>query len=175
MGALRWILVVQLAFFGAWGASLLGSHRVAETVWLETTPVDPRDLLSGHYVDLAYPISADAVRLCAKEGEANTVYLRLQPTPEPIGTFEGPAQVSRATECRGAPPDSGSGTWIVGHRAQGPRVADVEFGIGRFYVPEASILRTASSGEVVAKIVINDHHEPRIVDLVATVPQPFAP
>src|SRR6185436_20888926 len=56
----RWLyvaLAAQVLFFSAWGARLLTSHRDVGIVWLATEPVDPRDLLSGNYVALRYPIA----------------------------------------------------------------------------------------------------------------------
>ncbi len=172
MKTLRWILAAQLLFFAAWGGYLLNTHRIAATVWLETAPVDPRDLLSGHYVALAYPIAANADELCAKlrqPDEPGTFYLRLDPSTEVVTTVEGPVHVSTAVECRVTPPDSG-GIWIEGEHSAGRGFGRVTFGIERFYVAESSPLRWATSGEVVAKIAINDTREPRILALVQRVP-----
>lgn len=176
MKALRWVLALQLLFFAAWGGSLLTSHRIAETVWLETEPVDPRDLLSGHYVALRYALSESAHRLCTfepKDDSARAVYLRLK-RDSPVMTMDGPVQISRAVECRTDAPPQANGTWIAGARAAGPGRSRITFGIERYYVAEDSPLRTATSGDVVAKIAINDAHEPRVIDLTLRL-RPTAP
>lgn len=176
MKTLRWVLALQFVFFAAWGGYLLTSHRITETVWLETEPVDPRDLLSGHYVALRYRLSESAHRLCAfepKDDSARAVYLRLKPG-SPVMTMEGAVQASQAVECRTDAPPESDGTWIAGERPAGPGSRRILFGIERFYVPENSPLRTATSGDVVAKIAINDAHQPRIIDLTLRF-RPTAP
>ncbi len=172
MKTLRWVLAAQVLFFAAWGGYLLTTHRIAATVWLDTEPVDPRDLLSGHYVALAYRLTSSAGLLCGSiraPGELGPVYLRLEVSPEPVLTNRGPVLVSRATKCQATTPTTG-GIWIVGDRSARPGAARVTFGIERFYVSENNPLRWAGSGDVVAKIAINDDHEPRIIDLVPRVP-----
>lgn len=162
---LRWVLVAQVAFFAVWGGYLLRSHQAARTVWLETQPVDPRDLLSGHYVALRYPLAETARRLCAEVPAQSPLYLRLQRSGEIVSTLEGPVEVSRATDCRPRPPAFGGEDWIVGQRTSGPAFGGIRFGIERFFVPEASPLRQVRSGDVIAKIAINDASRPRILDL----------
>lgn len=178
---LRWVLALQVLVFAVWGVWLLSSHRIADTVWLETDPVDPRDLLAGHYVALAYPLAESAERLCGKlldDHEPGKIYLRLEERSEPVMTIDGPVHTSHAVECRGDPPPLQSG-WIAGERTAGSRFRRVTFGIERFYVPESSPLRAVTSGEVLAKIAINDAHVPRIIGLVSRFepipPVPVAP
>lgn len=162
---LRWVLVAQVTFFAVWGGYLLRSHQTSRTVWLRTEPVDPRDLLSGHYVALRYPLAGTARQLCADVPAPSPLYLRLQRSGEIVTTLEGPVEVSRATECRPRPPAFGGEDWIVGRRTSGPPFGSIQFGIERFFVPEASPLRQVRSGEVLAKIAINDASQPRILDL----------
>lgn len=173
MKALRWVLLAQIAFFAVWGGSLLTSHRVAQEVWLETGPVDPRDLLAGHYVALTYPLVRNAEELCETvrpRSSPGPVYVRLAPGSEPVLTIEGPVTPSHGVECRADPPRGDAGTWIAGERRPQPATSRIQFGIERFYVPEASPLRRVPSGQAVAKIAINDAHVPRILDLVPTLP-----
>lgn len=165
MRTLRLALLAQIAFFAIWGGSLLSSHRVAETVWLETSPFDPRDLLAGHYVALSYPLENEARNLCGEEPamrEAERVYLRLEASGRVV-TEQGAVALSRPVACRAVVPEEGSGTWIQGRRDLPDQ--RIRFGLERFYVPEDSPLRRAQSGEVVAEVAINPGYEPRLLAL----------
>ena len=174
-GWLRATLVAQLAFFAAWGAHLLTSHDDAKTVWLATEPVDPRDLLSGHYVALRYRTGALATTGC-KEPEndaATTVYVRLETTGETMNTKQGPVSISGAVACQeGRPAASAGEHWITGQLDARRGRREVSYGIERFYVPETSALRVARSGSFVAKVALSDTFEARIVDLVSTIDPP---
>jgi uncharacterized membrane-anchored protein len=170
---LRIALAAQLAFFGIWGAALLTSHQGAPVVWLATQPIDPRDLLSGHYVALRYRISSSTSAGCeVREGasDESVVYVRLEKTGELVYTKDGPVEISEAVACREDLPIPSAGEhWIVGRLGATRRRDDIAYGIERFYLPEDSPLRDARSGEVVAKILIADGFEARIVDLVETL------
>jgi uncharacterized membrane-anchored protein len=160
---MRLVLLAQTLFFAAWGAALLRSHRIADVVWLATIPVDPRDLLSGHYVALRYPIESPPEPGEEDGAGSPTVYVRLAPSEEAVPTREGLVRVWTAVACRRRRPDVAPGErWIVGQRGDRERVV---YGIERFYVPEGSPLRRARSGDVVAKVAIAAF-VPRIVDLV---------
>lgn len=165
---LRLALLAQLAFFAIWGGLLVSSHRVAETVWLETSPFDPRDLLAGHYVALAYPLENEARELCndASTRDAEHVYLRLE-NRGGVYTDQGFVPLSRPVACQSARPGEGSGAWIEGRRF--PPDSRIRFGLERFYVPEDSPLRHVRSGEVVAEVAINPAWEPRLLALRARV------
>jgi uncharacterized membrane-anchored protein len=175
-GWLRLALAAQLGFLGIWGASLLTSHRDATVVWLATEPVDPRDLLSGHYVALRYSISTPTAAGCEAHEDApgdRAVYVRLEKSGEIIDTNEGPAEISAAIACQSEPPIPSPGEqWVVGRTGTTSRPGEIVYGIERFYLPETSSLREARSGDVVAKVVIANGFEARIVDLarVATSP-----
>jgi uncharacterized membrane-anchored protein len=168
---------VQLAFFAAWGGYLLTSHRDAHVLWLETVPVDPRDLLSGHFVALRYQIALSDAAGCATlrdAGRATTVYVRLEPRGATAATTEGPVVLSTAVACQAErPAPAPGGQWIAGELGAEQARGEIVYGIERFYVPETSPLRTVRSGQVVAKVMINDAYRPRLVDLVP-VRQPTA-
>jgi len=164
---LRAALAVQLAFFAVWGARLLTSHRDVATVWLATEPVDPRDLLSGNYVALRYPMGDPAHTGCHLPIAADTVHLRLAPTGEEVTVAGGPMPLWAPVECRLDPPDIGDGeVWLTGQVDAESGRRSVRYGIERFYVPENSRLREARSGTVVAEVAVNDAGEARLVDLV---------
>lgn len=176
---LRIALAVQVGFFGIWGASLLTSHRGAPEVWLSIIPIDPRDLLSGHYVALRYDISPATAAGCeVGEGRSDPrdVYVRLEKNDDAfVLTKDGPVETWKAAECRDeAPPLVVGAIWIKGRLGAASRRGDIAYGIERFFVPEDSPLRTVQNGHVVANVAIDDAHEARIVNLVPTV-QPTDP
>jgi len=113
---LRVVLAAQILFFSVWGASLLRSHAHVRVVWLATQPIDPRDLLSGHYVALRYPIETPSTPDCQAllaSADAAPIYVQLADAGPPIVTSEGAATVSHAVACRRDPPPGVSGgTWI---------------------------------------------------------------
>jgi uncharacterized membrane-anchored protein len=159
---LRAALAVQFLFFALWGGRLLTSHRDVATVWLATEPVDPRDLLSGHYVALRYPIGDPQHAGCHARGAFDTVYLHLAPTDQRVTVADEVVELWDSVECRLDRPVTDDEVWITGRfDAQG-----ILYGIERFYVPEASPLRAARSGTVVAAIAVNEAGEARLLDLL---------
>lgn len=168
-GWLRGVLLAQLAFFGIWGAMLLTSHRVVDVVWLATEPIDPRDLLSGHYVALRFQIAAPAKAGCAlpAEGTSQRVWVQLSPVGETVATDQGVQAISEPVACRTTPPeDAEDQVWIVGELGPASGTGSIVYGIERFYVPEDSPLRSAQTGSVVGEVAINDEFQPRLVGLL---------
>lgn len=145
MKPLKITLAFQLLFFAGWGAYLFQAHAHGTTVLLETSPVDPRDWISGHYVTLRYPIGEAGD--CPYAGK---VWIRL----EQDGAYW------KRRECSSARRDDG--LWLRGTR-RGPFVS---FDIERFYVNEDSSLRAARSGTVAAKVSINAAGLARVLELV---------
>lgn len=173
-GVLRSIIALQVAVFALWGRSLLSAydpaihgHDSIATLWLATEPVDPRDLLAGNYVALRYPMRNAEKAGCPKPLQRDTVYIALAPSGKRVLTSEGEVELSDAVECRIEAPRRNDGrTWIVGRRDTAFGGERLLYGIERMYVSESSPLRKASSGDVVAKVVVNDSFAPRIVGLV---------
>jgi len=165
-GWLRLVLAAQVAFFGVWGAMLVRSHAGAPSVWIATEPVDPRDLLSGHYVALRYRMSsADAVGCGAPPG--TTVWVRLAETGETATTADGPVPLVDAAGCVTERPAADPGErWIAGTVEPERGRGRITYGIERFYVPEASALRGVGSGQVVARLTIGENGTARIEALV---------
>ena len=163
---LRLALAAQLLFFAGWGGLLLTSHREAGIVWLATEPVDPRDLLSGHYVALRYSIASPIGPDCTAPADGDVpVWVQLVESGETIPTDDGYAVVSDAIACQAWPPDAGTDVvWIAGKLDASGRIV---YGIERMFVAEGSPLRQSTSGTVVAKVALNDRFEPRLVGLVS--------
>lgn len=173
----RWLriaLLAQVAFFAVWGGRLLTSHTDAAVVWLATEPVDPRDLLSGHYVALRYAMgTADGARCPQelRESAPRAVWVELILGNDTAVTAEGVTSLWEPVQCLAEPPPP-AGVWVLGNLdADG----HITYGIERMFVAEGSALREARSGSVVAKIGVNDAHEPRILALVVKHPTTDAP
>lgn len=174
MKILRYTLIAQIVFFILWGAYLIQSHNNADTVWLETEPVDPRDLLSGHYVALRYSISSPKSEICSRilkdEKDPNrNIYIHMARSDKTLNAEGETIYIYEAKSCQKTPPITASGEiWIRGEVT--PQMwgggRQIQLGIERFYVSEESRLRNVRSGDVVAKVAINKRHEPRILDLV---------
>lgn len=164
----RWLriaLLAQVAFFAVWGARLLTSHTDAAVVWLVTEPVDPRDLLSGHYVALRYAMGTSEGARCPRElrdSAPRAVWVELILGADTAMTAEGVTALWEPVQCLAEPPPP-AGVWVLGTLEADGRIA---YGIERMFVAEGSALREARSGSVVAKIGVNDAHEPRILGLV---------
>jgi uncharacterized membrane-anchored protein len=133
------VAVVQI---GILGSMILGRTAIlndGREAMLEVRPVDPRDLLRGDYVSLAYNISQVPAELFEAAEDADpaesTVYVRLRPGEDGI------AQPVAARY--GAPPQAPREAQDVDVRgftytapdALGDSVL-VDYGIERFYLPE---------------------------------------
>ncbi|GAB4351244.1 MAG: GDYXXLXY domain-containing protein [Oricola sp.] len=114
--------------------------RDGKEVVLKTEPVDPRDLLRGQYVRLNYDISSLPAGFFTSAqgrvlGPGVPVYVRLRESPD--GKWH-------AFRVAVEPPDgedTGDDVWIRGIARYGlqlsPRAVAVDYGIERFYTPEA--------------------------------------
>ena len=127
------VSLLQIAFIGWMVAGRAAVLRDGTDVTLSVEPIDPRDLLRGDYVVLAYPISViegDLVPDGAKAGD--TIYVRVSAgdngASHPVAaSLDTPPQVALnegEVDIRG----------IV--RSAADRRVQSVFGIERFYVPE---------------------------------------
>ena len=154
MRTLKLALAAQCLFFALWGGRLLASGRGGEEIWLKTVPVDPRDLISGHYVALRYDINEPSAEGCAElhaRPEGSAVFVELGPSSSTERAAGREVRVWEAKACRLAP-QGFEGAWVKGVlRRASWRAPSIEFGIERFYVTEDSPLRQASRGQVLAR------------------------
>ncbi|MBI3299024.1 MAG: GDYXXLXY domain-containing protein [Elusimicrobia bacterium] len=152
MKGLRLVLLAQLAFFALWAGLLIGAPRQdVGDIYLETEPVDPRDLLSGTYVALSYPIGN--ARTCSGlpgSFRRGTVYVSLSDKGRRAATPSGQVVVHEADGCALEKPRSG--VWARGNLAEGRGGRRVVFGIERFFLNENDPLKDARSGSVLAQV-----------------------
>lgn len=136
------VALVQIGFLGWIIAGRAAILRDGREVLFHSKPVDPRDLLRGDYVVLEYEIDRLSASLLAVPPEKDAV------------TREGPIHVRLSKGADGywhavsaslyepfAVPPSADEVDIAGKveagRPLGPGLmVDVDYGLGRFYVPE---------------------------------------
>jgi len=170
MTKLRIFLAAQLLFFTAWGGWLLASRNSASPeFYLETTPVDPRDLLSGTYVALSYGISRPQPGICpAILNSGRDFFVKLENRGRTANTAEGPVPVYEAAGCAGYPPPNERG-WAHADPQPGFPGPAARYGIERFYLNENDPRKDARSGSVLAKVKLDRGHNLVLLDLVKKI------
>ncbi len=141
--ALALAFVVQVALVGWTVAERARILANGTEIWLTVVPVDPRDLIRGHYVTLSYAISrldSDALAGDDDFDWGDTIYVtiaedadgRWQATAinhvRPDGGTVLMGVVATASQATGASCEGGAPCWTY-------RVA---YNLERFYVPEAT-------------------------------------
>ena len=155
---LRWALYAQVLFFAAWAAWCMTNFSGAPYVWLDTSPVDPRDFISGQFVRLVYPAGNLDGLNCPTDGKY--FFVRLEAAQAETSTKQGPVRVFEAKACAASPENSG--LWVKAKRG---RLSRAEFGIERFYMNENNPLLNARSGSLVAKVAIGRNYNMRVLEL----------
>ena len=169
MKKLRIVLAAQLLIFIAWGGWLLSSKSTKSAeFYLETQPVDPRDLLSGTFVALNYEIANPQARACRealKKGDA--FYVQLEARGRTAATALGEVPVYEAVDCNGDDPEGG--LWAKASPYWGTGRATALYGIERFYLNEDNPLKDARSGSVIARVKLNRSRKLVLLDLVKKI------
>jgi uncharacterized membrane-anchored protein len=119
---------VQLLFFVGWTGREQARFVSGTSILVRVAPVDPRDLLRGQYLRLAYefsrPWDSTVARIPVPINAPVWVVLRRE------GTFHVPKRLDRER-----PASLGPDEVAVQGRARGSRY---EFGVERYFVPEGS-------------------------------------
>lgn len=165
MNRLRIALAAQLLFFAGWGGWLLWSRDSGSPeFYLETAPVDPRDLLSGTYVALSYDISRPKAGSCPSQQKFGPVFVKLEGRGRTAGTAAGPVAVYEATDCSANPPREPG--WAEASLQGGWRGPVFVYGIEKFFLNENDPRKDARSGSVLAKVKIGRDRKLALLDLV---------
>lgn len=163
----RLLLLVQIIFFLSWGGYLLTSFQDSQEIWLRTDPIDPRDLLSGHFVALRFSnLEQPAGQGCAAGNAIDSIWVHLEASEQTMQTAQGVKGIWRVTECATQVPQGQTGVWLKGQRQR--ERGGYRYGIERYFLSETDSRRDARSGTVVAKVLVNREHQARIIDLVET-------
>lgn len=149
MSGRRWLMLAaaavaaaQIGFLVSMIAGRAAVLRDGQEVVLQVEPVDPRDLLRGDYVTLAYNISRLPVDLFperpaegAQDEGGRTVFVRLKAGED--GIFQ-PVSARFGQRLESAPAEGEVDIRGTTHArwAAGTQFVSVRYGIERFYVPE---------------------------------------
>ena len=158
------IVAAQILFLAGWAASHEWTLRTGPTVLLETEPVDPRDILRGDYVILAYPIQRVPLdrftpTLTAPPDPGTRIYVELRQ--------EG--DVHRLARASLAPLSPEPGNLVIRGRAAarwqtvGSKLVWVDYGIERFFVPEG---KGNPRGKILAKVTVGRDGQPYLKGLL---------
>jgi len=164
---LRIALAGQLVFFMGWAGLEEWRHHSGVTLLLETEGYDPRDLLSGQYLQLNYPIR-------------HVENLRGFPRPEPVRPMEiwvrleplGSVKLGlrsynsyRAAEVSQSAPLVGQAKWAKARWAPG---SGAVYGIERYYFSEArkESMQGLRSGRVWVEAQLPADGQLRLLDIV---------
>lgn len=167
MKKLKLTLGIQLLLFAGWAAYLLSSKNAnTPEFYLETTPIDPRDLISGTYVALSYAISNPQQGNCPSMLPwYKFVYVKLENTGKTASTAQGLVPLHEVLDCSKEPRNaSGWAKATVLDGSGGRRLAN--YGIERFFLNENDPRKDAKSGSVIAKVKIDRHRQLVLLDLI---------
>ena len=168
MSKLRIVLLAQLAFFAAWGGWLLSSRNSdSPEFYLETAPVDPRDLISGTYVALTYDISRPTAGSCARNDKFGPVFVKLEHRGKLVNIESGPVPVHEAVDCSANPPQEPG--WVSASLQHTFGGMNAVYGIEKFFLNENDPRKDAVSGTVVAKVKIGHGRRLDLLDLVKKI------
>lgn len=134
------ILILALQSLWVLATVAVQEHKLrsGQEILLETRPVDPRDLLRGDYMTLAYeitevPRSAFIPVATNQPAEGTPVFVRLQATGKFFMVQN--ASFTPLTAEKGHPVLRGkiNNRWMAGHAGETLRV---EYGLEKYFVPE---------------------------------------
>jgi len=163
MNKLRITLGIQLLIFAGWAGYLLSARNTASPeFYLETVPVDPRDLISGTYVALSYEIADPKAPNCSAM-PGHYYYVKLESRGKTAVTAQGPVQVYEAVDCSRDPYDKTG--WAL--TSAESRAGAARYGIERFFLNENDPRKDARSGSVLAKVKLGKSNQLQLLDLVA--------
>ena len=117
-------LLIQVALLATVPARQQYTCDVGTTVLLKLAPVDPFDILSGHYMALAYEVSRPTG--VGNLSDGNEVYVRLVESAE--GIWDA-AEIARERPTDRDP----EAVWMRGRYVRNT----IRYGIESYYIPEA--------------------------------------
>ena len=152
---------VQLLFFAGWTVREQARLTSGASILVRVAPVDPRDLLRGQFLVLAYefsrPWDSTAARLPVPDAAPVWVVLR------PAGEFHVPAQLALAP-----PPVVDPGAVALQGRARGGRFV---FGVEQYFLPEG--MDTPAASDLTVRLRVGPDGRARIEQVyVEGVPWP---
>ncbi len=160
-----WV-ALQVLFFSLWAGLEEGRFAKGEgqSILVRTVPIDPRDLLRGQYIQLAYEFSRSGFQSALTAGEAGgTAWVLLAPEAE----FHVPRSLHHSR-----PADIARGEVLL--RGTFDRFGMIRYGIERYFVPEGT--ETPEQRDITLRLRVGDDGVPRIETVyVRGMPWPKAP
>jgi uncharacterized membrane-anchored protein len=151
MKSARWIwviVVLQIVFLAGWAGYHEVIRQTAPTVHLKTMPVDPRDILRGDYMTLAYEISRPDKSLVLPKPLGGEVFVVLRPKAGHHVIEEVLANPPAADDSR---------LWVRAHAWGAEDNPRLDYGIERFFVPEGRGTPNFTTLEVEASVSATHH------------------
>lgn len=149
--ASAWV-ALQLLFFVGWALreeSKLGDG-VGHSILVRTVPVDPRDILRGQYMRLAYEWTRTGIAgMEESPPQGSEVWVVLGPE----GEFYAPLRAERERPVLASPDEVA----IHGRVGEWGRL---EFGIEKYFVPEGT--ETPTAKELTVRLRVGNDGVPRI-------------
>ena len=178
MSKIKIAAILQIAFFAGWALFLaINDSRIDAEFWLETLPVDPRDYLSGNYVQLNYPIERPEDDSCRKFDSwlhnGKKISVKLLPGKE-INLSDGSNVTAYyAAFCTEGKPDStNDGDTAIWIQAKGAHKANRRINgylsyknLNRYYMNEKDERLNIHSGKAVVQVRKNKNGNLRIIRL----------
>lgn len=135
------VALAQVAFLGWMIAGRAAILRDGKEVLLKVKPVDPRDLLRGDYVVLSYEIAnlpANLIANIPRQGMADSGGLLTVRLAQEADGYWRPvsAWLGKAPSPAGGQEADISGQILRGRVLESGAMLRVDYGIGRFYLPE---------------------------------------
>lgn len=164
---LKITLILQIFFFAIFGGWLyFNRENFISEFWLETIPVDPRDMLSGTYVALRYK-QEEAVTKCAQDKIGKNVYalwVEFGPSTKTFTLADGKKDVYyEVKNCSEKPVYSKNWAKIFISRYMDDRI-DVNFP-KKYYLNENDPRKSISSSLLAVKVKIQKDRTLTLVNL----------
>lgn len=173
MKMLKISLAAQIAFFALWAAWLFASDsRIQHEFWLETKPVDPRDLLSGHYVTLKYDIESPEESSCKKYDNRKTrknkksIFVKLQAGNKLLLENGNTVTAYKLESCHEEKDSGNDAVWLKAHTSPlwGSSYLVYE-NLNRFYMNEKDKKLNIRSGRAAVHVKITGNDRIRITEI----------
>ena len=173
MKMLKISLAVQIAFFALWALWLFSADsRTSHDFWLETKPVDPRDLLSGHYVTLKYDIESPDESSCKKydsrqiRKSRKNIFVKLKPGNRLLLENGNTVTAYKLDSCSEEKNPADDAVWLKAHT--GPLWGQsylVYENLNRFYMNEKDKKLNIRSGHAAVHVKITGNDRIRLTEI----------
>ncbi|MBP7653436.1 GDYXXLXY domain-containing protein [Candidatus Dependentiae bacterium] len=174
MKKVRFVLLIHIIFFIGWAG--IEEYRLykPEIILLKTLPVDPRDLISGHYMTLNYalsnPVNIPGFKKEDMTNYSTDVFVYLEPVEKIVVNnvqrfIYLPSSVKYNCNFP-ANVNSDRGVWVKGYYLKNS--GNIVYGIEKYYFSEKrkEKLNKLRSGDFYVEINVDKYGTMRVKDLI---------